>query len=76
MCLLACPADTVSPAGSPVFQIGTSQPWRPGETGRETDLFTYGWLCAKMEFFNEKGEKVYLVVDDGRGYYWLNEVGE
>jgi len=29
-----------------------------------------------MEFFNEKGEKVYLVVDDGRGYYWLNEVGE
>ena len=30
-----------------------------------------------MEFFNEKGQKVYLDVDNGgRGYFWLNEVGK
>ena len=47
---------------------------RPGESGnrRETDLFN-----PEMEFFNDKGEKVHLVVDDsGRDYFWLNEVGE
>lgn len=74
MCLLACPADTVSPAGSPVFQIGTSQPSRPGETGRPICLHMAG--CVRKWNILMRKEKVYLVVDDGRGYYWLNEVGE
>jgi len=46
----------------------------------KTDLFTFGMLICKMEFFNEKGQKgqkVYLVVDNGwRGYFWLSEVGK